>query len=61
MGMSVGLVAVDGARDLEDVMVVVDRAMYAAKARRDGPRVVVVETATADESGGVDAAPHPVT
>ena len=60
MGMSAGLVAVDGARDLEDVMVAVDRAMYAAKARRAGPKVVVVET-TSDEGGGAGPAPHPVT
>jgi hypothetical protein len=39
--MSAGLVVVDGTRDADGDLEAADRAMYSAKARPDGPRVVV--------------------
>lgn len=44
MGMSAGLVVVDGTRDANGVLDAADRAMYSTKARPDGPMVVVAGT-----------------
>lgn len=57
MGMSAGLAAVDGTRDMDDVLVAADRAMYAAKARRDGVKVVLAEAVATGDTAGAGAAP----